>query len=273
MNTFIWFTFNERLDALYQSMRSVAENVRAAKRFCIVFDALNIADPVPTKALILIEAIREKYGIECLVRTSTFDREINLNGYQCLRGMLDTYVEFSDNSDAIFKIDEDTMVFKDNYINKFLSGDEYLSLGCRRKIVNDFDLDRIHGCVYAMKSVLIKNINREVNHAISFEGYIDSITEPDSFVAHNLVEDRTFSMIIKNATSDFQRLWVPFVLGCGFFAGWQYKNKTYANAYKHYDAITYGNRGLVPYVDGMTTNEVISMTMKETLDEFLKTKP
>ena len=272
MNTFIWFTFNKRAEMLLQSMRSIAENVRADKRFCIVFDAFNTNEPVTDSCLDNVAEIRRKYGIECLIRTSNFDREFNLNGMECIKGMFNVYTEISENSTSIFKVDDDTIVFKDNYINRFLANNEFQTFGCRKYVYTKYDIDKLYGCFYGMKSPITNKMRREANHAANLEEYIEIITKPDQSL-RDLPEDCVFSTIVKSLTSDYQRLWIPFVLGGGFFAGWQYKNKTYSNAYKYYDVISFGNRPLVKLNAGEDIDVVIAGVMKEALDEYLGTKP
>ena len=257
---------------LFESMRSVAENVRAEKRFCLIFDAFNINEPVTDVCFDKIDEIRNKYGIECLVKISNFDREFNLNGMECIKGMFEAYTQFSEDSTSVFKIDDDTIVFKDNYINRFLANDEFQTFGCRKYIYSKYDIDKLYGCFYGMKNSMINKIRREANHAASFEEYIEIITKDDISLM-DLPEDCVFATVAKSITSDYQRLWIPFVLGGGFFAGWQYKNKTYSNAYRHYDVISFGNRSLVKVDPEDDIDAVIAGIMKEALDEYLETKP
>lgn len=274
MNTFIWFTYKRHEAFLVQSLRSVLENVSSDKRLCVVFDSY-YGDSISDATMDIISNYQNKYGVEIIVTSANFYRRGNLNGTECINGMLSFFNRFQTNSDAIFKIDSDVILFKQNYINTFLSNSKYLSMGCQRHIFkpDQFDKGLIYGSFYGLKSELLEYINREVNHASNFEEYIEHVTASNPLVHDNLQEDLTFSMIIKSITSDEQRLWPEFTLGKGMMAGWQFKNNTYSNGYKFYDIINFGNRYLIK-ADG--TDEVYRIAeknMRESLDEYLDTKP
>lgn len=273
MNTYIWFTYADNEKMLIQSVRSVMANVTTEKRVCIVFDTFDPNNAISSSTVDEISKLQSKYDTECIITNSTFDRRHNLNGIECVRGMLDVFRRFGEKSEAIFKIDDDVIIYKQNYINKFLSDNKILSLWSQRYIVNPGDEKYIYGSFYGMKSGLIEEIIREVNHANSLEEYIARVVSTDNIVASYLPEDQTFSLMVSSATADYEKMLVPFVVGDGFFAGWQYKNKTYANAYRHYDIITFGNRGLVPSKNPTEIRNIIADTMRDSLDEYLSTKP
>jgi hypothetical protein len=217
MNTFVWFTYSENERMLIQSIRSVMENTRFPKRICIVVDTYNNCPPMSNGFMNQIAAMQDKYDVECLVTTSNFNRDTNLKGVECVKGMLEFYTRLSENSDVILKVDDDVILFKDNLINQFIFNPNYLSFGTAKM---DGIYSFAYGMMYGIKKSLINSLNREVLHAGGMEKYIEAIVPPESPARKDYPEDKLFSAMIMSFTPQSERYWIPFTmllhLGIGF---------------------------------------------------------
>lgn len=273
MITFVWFTRAINENILMQSIRSVAENIDLEKRIHLVFE--NIEDEEGYKITTVseefnsqIEAIQEKHNIVVSREVSTFPRRRNLNGMECVKGMLDIYQRLASDSDAIIKIDDDVLVFNPQYIKKF-ANTGFLSLGCRKKVDTEADFGFIYGGIYGLKTELIDNINRKIQEYGSFENMVRIFTAKYPDIQKKLPEDRTFSLIIRNTIPSYKLLWVPFSMERGFFKGWRYLNESYEDYHNRFEAVTFGNRHLINIEGYLEKNIVMATTMRAALDSYL----
>ena len=239
MITYIWFTKKENSILTEQSVRSVLENCNLKKHLIIVSK-----DPVENENI-----IKEcnKNNIRCEFAISDIG-----NRQEKIKNMIEWYNKCSDMSEYVCKIDDDTLMFKQNHIDMCINGKK-MALACVQK-------EKMYNSCYVLNSTLIKQIRRESKH-FDTETLIDSCdTITKNKISKNGYKDNDFfHTMISLYTDEYSRMFVDFSYEGGFLAGWQYSTEDHQRYYDYFDFVTYGNE--------KNTNN-IKTTMENALNSF-----
>ncbi len=272
MNTFVWFSYSKKEEMLRDSIRSFAINSDIPMRIVLAFD--NIHGEVPSdETKTLFTEIRNKLNIECSIILTKFDRVFNLNGRICISNMYDIFSDLSkdmNENEAVFKVDDDMILFKDNYIKSFLSSDS-LVLGLYRDPIIDIDIDKepnIWGSFYGLKKGFIKALEKNISSFGSTVAFLNNIDKSYKNILTSLLfpEDIALSYVVKSIIPKEKRMILPLSMKGGFMAGWQYRKDPYSFYYDMYELVNFGNVALVKSQDPL---RFITKTMREALDDFL----
>lgn len=265
ISTFIWFSHKRKEEMLIQSILSVVKNVSIPRRIVVAFD--NSKGELPSQELkdVLMMA-KNKFNVPCMIYLTKFDRRGNLNGIVCISNMFDIYKRFADSSNAIFKIDDDVVVFRDEYFKNFLNSDK-LVLGLERESEIDNKESNFWGAFYGFKTDFIKElIQIDLNEGIA--GLIYQINEREKGYLNEIMypEDIVFSHIAKALISKENRMIVPINFDRGFMAGWQYAKVSYKFYFDKFDLVNFGNIKLIK--DKTNIVQYMRKTMEDALMEF-----
>ncbi len=137
-----------------------------------------------------IQSAQDKFGVVITQEVSTFNRKRNLNGTECVAGMLGIYKELAKDSEAVFKIDDDVVVFKSQHIARFMHIQNWLSLACHVNITTEADAGFFYGGIYGLKKELINLICENAGKAKSTEDYIRAMTSNTPEIQKRFPEDR-----------------------------------------------------------------------------------
>lgn len=204
----------------------------------------NIDTAFPENIIAGIHGLQKKYQTECLVTASDFGEKSGINLFEI---MFDLFYRFSTKSEAIFSVSDNSIVLKQNHINRFLNEDKSASLAA---IANK----TINTSFYGIKSNLIMHIKREVYHNDNLEKYIKAIVannsnEPFDFSVNNILYN-----IIKSTTSESQRVWIDDSSLCQDSKLFKY------------------NSDIVLFENTLKSSDALEFEMKKFLDDYLRKK-
>ena len=148
---FCWFSYEKDGSILPYSVGSVLSNFPSSKCF-IYEDGLKPIEPEHKEKLLSDNRVE--------IRPTWFLRKRNLNGIECVRGILGGMQDASEDCDWVAKIDADTMIHSPNYIN------ESLTRGIKeKKLQVGFGKDMSNFCwgwIYFLKKEIILSLLHEM---------------------------------------------------------------------------------------------------------------
>lgn len=81
----------------------------------------------------ILSKLKNELSCEFVYEKSTFNRNINLNGKDCIHGIVDSFIKHSKNRDGIvIKLDPDTMIMRRTVFDEFAKNDKFDYASCYR---------------------------------------------------------------------------------------------------------------------------------------------
>lgn len=224
MNTKItahWFTYGGDSDVLPWSIKSFKSLFPEAK--IVIIDDNNCPSPEKTKT--------ECEKLKAEWRTSTYDRSRNLNGPDCILGILKEYKTSVDQgAEVIFKIDPDTIVLNKGWFEEFQASHKTLAGGNSRGYM--------YGCCYAIRATTAINV---LNYFLENPPKLGSPEDAIISYAHSIIEGSDkFYQISQWLPEDDQKGNGPD----GIITAWNWQakqTKAMLGRYAKFSIITTGN--------------------------------
>lgn len=181
---FCWFSYERDGSILPYSVGSVLKNFPDAKCFIYEDGLRPIGEPFRTQLL--------EQGAR--IRKTWFLRKGNLNGIECLRGMLGAMKEASEGVDWVGKIDSDNIIHRSDYIKKLLEENkERFQVGFAKK-----NAVFCWGWLYFISPTILTKLLLELNR--SGRMFYDPTGK--------FAEDYTLSSLIRHTTNYNEAIYV-----------------------------------------------------------------
>lgn len=160
---------------------------------------------------------------------SQFNRRGNLNGPECVRGILSYLAQKAEDEDIVIKLDSDTCLLSADWIEDMLAQGKSMA-GCSSRYTAWKNIYYIHGTCYAMTGKLAKQAFQK---SLSWTDW--SETAPEDLEIYRLA-----STIVgeENILKEFP--WTPSTPSARWTA-WNWMSFTVTpEKYKHFSVVTFG---------------------------------